>query len=70
MSTAPHCPAAFINAIHDDGTKEEAVKFLQETWNELVQARTELRRMGTLLKRCATVMEVNDPGNYKDIFGV
>ena len=30
----PHCPAAFINAIADEGTKVEAVQWLQKTWNE------------------------------------
>lgn len=31
----PHCPAAFINVIHEEGTKAEAVKYLAQTWNEL-----------------------------------
>ena len=30
-----HHPAAFINAIAEEGTKAEAIKYLQETWNEL-----------------------------------
>lgn len=30
----PHVPAAFINAIAEEGTKEEAVEFLQKIWNE------------------------------------
>ena len=32
--TAPHRPAAFINAIADEGTKAEALEWLQKTWNE------------------------------------
>lgn len=28
-------PAAFINVIAEDGTKAEAVEWLQKTWNEL-----------------------------------
>lgn len=28
-------PAAFINAIAEEGTKEEAIFFLQKTWDEL-----------------------------------
>jgi len=35
----PHCQAAFINAIKDEGTKEEAVRWLQQTWNELCWVR-------------------------------
>ncbi len=37
-----HHPAAFINAIWEEGTKEEAIKYLQETWNELCEARKEI----------------------------
>lgn len=37
----PHSPAAFINVIAESGTKEEAVKYLQETWNELVWLRAQ-----------------------------
>lgn len=31
---APHVPAAFINAIREEGTKAEACDWLQKTWNE------------------------------------
>lgn len=27
-------PAAFINVLNETGTKEEILKFLQQTWNE------------------------------------
>lgn len=30
----PHVPAAFINAIAEEGTKAEAVEYLQRQWNE------------------------------------
>jgi len=30
----PHHPAAFINAIREDGTKDEACEWLQKIWNE------------------------------------
>lgn len=30
----PHVPAAFINAISEEGTKAEAVACLQKEWNE------------------------------------
>lgn len=32
-----HYPAAFINAIAEEGTKEEAIRYLQSTWNELCE---------------------------------
>lgn len=32
--SAPHVPAAFINAIAEEGTKDEAIQFLQKQWNE------------------------------------
>ena len=36
MATShPHVPAAFINAIAEEGTKAEAIEYLQKTWNEL-----------------------------------
>lgn len=37
MSDAPIMRAAFINAIADEGTKEEAVEWLQKTWDEKCQ---------------------------------
>lgn len=44
MSAKRH-PAAFINIIAEDGTKEEAIRYLQETWNELCEAREEIKRL-------------------------
>lgn len=38
LYTARH-PAAFINAIADEGTKAEAVEWLQRTWDELCDLR-------------------------------
>jgi len=37
-----HVPAAFINAIYEEGSKTEAVAYLQETWNELCHVRAAL----------------------------
>lgn len=34
MAEHPHVPAAFINAIREEGTKAEAIDWLQKTWNE------------------------------------
>lgn len=39
----PHSQAAFINAIRDEGTKDEACDWLQSTWNELVALRAAVR---------------------------
>jgi hypothetical protein len=41
--TYPHVTAAFINAIAEEGTKAEAVSFLQEQWNETCALRAALR---------------------------
>jgi hypothetical protein len=40
--TAPHVPAAFINAIAEEGTKAEAIEYLQKTWNENCALRAQL----------------------------
>lgn len=39
---APHVPAAFINAIAEEGTKAEAIEWLQKTWNENCELRAQL----------------------------
>lgn len=39
-------PAAFINVIAEEGTKAEAVEFLQQTWDDLINLQTALRRLG------------------------
>ena len=40
----PHVQAAFINAIAEEGTKEEAIEWLQKTWNELCYIRKNLNK--------------------------
>lgn len=53
--TAPHVPAAFINAIAEEGTKAEAIEWLQKQWNENCALRAELRAMrgvGKVQFRC------------------
>jgi len=40
-----HVPAAFINAIAEEGTKAEAVEWLQKTWNERCYVVSELRKL-------------------------
>ncbi len=39
----PHVPAAFINAIAEEGPKAEAVAWLQKQWNETCALRAELK---------------------------
>lgn len=41
-------PAAFINSIADEGSKAEAIKYLQETWDELQNLRAALIGRGFL----------------------
>ncbi len=36
---APHAQAGFINALREEGTRDEICDQLQRTWNELMQAR-------------------------------
>lgn len=43
MTNYPHVPAAFINAIAEEGTKAEAIEWLQKTWNELCATRAALK---------------------------
>jgi hypothetical protein len=38
-----HVPAAFINAIAEEGTKAEAIEYLQKQWNENCALRAELK---------------------------
>lgn len=38
----PHVPAAFINAIAEEGTKDEAIHYLQKQWNENCHLRAQL----------------------------
>jgi flagellar biosynthesis/type III secretory pathway protein FliH len=49
MSNAPHTPAAFINAIAEEGSKKEAIEWLQKTWNE----RCHLERENEALRKDA-----------------
>jgi len=40
-SKSPHVPAAFINALAEEGSKADAINFLQKAWNELCEIRAE-----------------------------
>lgn len=39
----PHVPAAFIGAIAEEGTKAEAIEYLQKYWNEACALRSAIR---------------------------
>jgi len=47
---APHSPAAFINVIAEEGTKAEAIEYLQKEWNENCSLRRERVELLDLLK--------------------
>ena len=42
MSDYPHVQAAFINAIREEGTKQEACDWLQKQWNECCALQKEI----------------------------
>lgn len=46
MAKAKQYPAAFINTIAEEGTKEDAVQHLQETWNSLMNLHFALLGLG------------------------
>lgn len=50
MSEYPHVPAAFINAIREEGTKAEACDYLQNQWNETCALRAENERLREALE--------------------
>lgn len=57
-------PAAFINAIAEEGNKAEAIEFFSQTWNELVNLEIALVRLGftrkqlEIMKKDATLGKV------------
>lgn len=42
--------AAFINAIAEEGTKAEAVEWLQKTWDENCELRAEIERLTAMVQ--------------------
>lgn len=45
MTDYPYVPAAFINAIAEEGTKQEAVEWLQKLWNQNCALRAKIKQM-------------------------
>lgn len=60
MSDYPHVPAAFINAIREEGTKVEACDYLQEQWNETCALRAEKERLQEALERADATIKTAD----------
>ena len=58
-------PAAFINAIAEEGTKAEAVEWLQKTWDENCDLRTEIESLKEQLATCRELREY-DRGTIKE----
>ncbi len=50
MMGHPHVPAAFINAIREEGTKQQACDWLQKQWNECCALRDEIKTLKGQLK--------------------
>ena len=65
MKKAPYHQAAFINALWEEGERDEILQHLQETWNELCEARKEISE----LKRSNTTDKeecMSDEGFYSN----
>jgi hypothetical protein len=56
MTDFPHVPAAFINAIAEEGTKAEAIEWLQKQWNESCALRSRLKYTTEALEQADKVI--------------
>ena len=56
MSESPHVPAAFINAIREEGTHAEACNSLQRQWNESCSLRAERDALRAQVERLRGVL--------------
>jgi hypothetical protein len=59
-NAAPHVPAAFINAIAEEGTKHEAIFYLQKQWNETCALKARVAELETELASCRACREKID----------
>jgi hypothetical protein len=50
MTDYPHVQAAFINAIRDEGNKDEACDALQKEWNRACAIEAEIERLREALE--------------------
>lgn len=60
MDNHPYVPAAFINAIREEGTKEEACNYLQKLWNERCALVEKLKEANKMLESCECWRLVNE----------
>lgn len=56
----PHVRAAFINAIREEGTKEQACDWLQKQWNETCYLRGQLKEANRMLDNAAQALYVKN----------
>jgi hypothetical protein len=54
---APHVPAAFINALAEEGTKTEAIWYLQKYWNEACALGARLKEATRLINEGSDTLE-------------
>jgi hypothetical protein len=47
-------PAAFINVIHEEGTKEDAVLWLQKIWDEYMELDIRITKVEELVRSLDT----------------
>lgn len=60
VSETPHVPAAFINAIAEEGDMDEAVHYLQKTWNEACALKSQNDRLRSDLATARKALEEID----------
>lgn len=65
MAKPKQFPAAFINVIAEEGTKEDAVQHLQETWNQFMCLQTALVGLGFTK---AQINKMSRDGNLGKVF--
>jgi len=63
---APHVQAAFINALAEEGTKEEVIFWLQKTWNERCALADALREITKIEARPVAEGFVTGPQAHFD----
>lgn len=67
---AVHVPAAFINAIREEGTKTEACNWLQTTWNESCAKDAKLAELVEALRPFARMGRIFAHPRYDVLVGV
>jgi hypothetical protein len=65
MSYVPQHAAAFINSIGEEGNKAEAMEYLQRTWDELVNLKLALVKLGF---KPSQIQRMQDEGSLGKVF--